>query len=49
MPPDHTSYEEEGLNKRGQYEFTVAAATKIGEGVRTLPVTLSPSSEGENR
>ncbi|KAK6620098.1 hypothetical protein RUM44_006498 [Polyplax serrata] len=45
VPADHTSYEEEGLSKRGQYEFTVAAATKMGEGVRTLPITLSPSPE----
>lgn len=47
VPPHHTFYEEEGLNKRGQYEFTVAAVTKVGEGAKTQPVTLSPTSEGK--
>lgn len=47
IPPDHTSYEEEGLNKRLQYEFTVAASTKVGESPRTSPVILSPNTEGK--
>ncbi|KAG8238283.1 hypothetical protein J437_LFUL018191, partial [Ladona fulva] len=45
LPPQHTSYEAEGLHKRGQYEFSVTAMTKVGEGPRSETITLSPSTE----
>ncbi|XP_071439149.1 cell adhesion molecule Dscam2-like [Hetaerina americana] len=45
LSPQHTSYEAEGLHKHGQYEFSVAAVTKIGEGPKTKSIIISPSTE----
>lgn len=46
LPPHETSYHAENLHKRTQYEFSIAAVTKVGEGSKTPSVTVSPSSEG---
>ncbi|GLG93649.1 Down syndrome cell adhesion molecule-like protein Dscam2 [Gryllus bimaculatus] len=45
LPPVSNHYEIESLNKRGRYEFSVAALTRVGEGPFTQPLVLSPSSE----
>ncbi|XP_076282094.1 cell adhesion molecule Dscam2 isoform X2 [Lasioglossum baleicum] len=46
LQPHQTSYQAESLQKRNQYEFSIAAVTSVGEGPRTQPITISPSSEG---
>lgn len=46
LPPHQTHYEAEGLQRRGQYEFTVAAATRVGEGPPSDVVKAAPAQEG---
>lgn len=43
---DHTSYQADNLQEGHQYEFEVAAVTRIGEGPRTPSVVASPLSNG---
>ncbi|XP_033338230.2 cell adhesion molecule Dscam2 isoform X4 [Megalopta genalis] len=45
LQPHQTSYQAEGLQKRNQYAFSIAAVTSVGEGPRTEPITIMPSSE----
>ncbi|KZC04295.1 Down syndrome cell adhesion molecule-like protein Dscam2, partial [Dufourea novaeangliae] len=45
IQPHHTSYQAENLHSKNQYEFTIAAVTSVGEGPRTQPITISPSSD----
>ncbi|XP_078048429.1 cell adhesion molecule Dscam2 [Augochlora pura] len=45
LQPRQTSYQAEGLQKRNQYAFSIAAVTSVGEGPRTEPITIMPSSE----
>ncbi|XP_031846326.1 cell adhesion molecule Dscam2 isoform X2 [Nomia melanderi] len=45
MQPHQTSYQVESLQKRNQYEFSIAAVTSVGEGPRTQPITIAPSNE----
>ncbi|KAK2587184.1 hypothetical protein KPH14_002930 [Odynerus spinipes] len=45
ISPHQTSYQAENLHKRNQYEFSIAAITSVGEGPKTPPITVSPSSE----
>ncbi|XP_017765729.1 PREDICTED: Down syndrome cell adhesion molecule-like protein Dscam2 [Eufriesea mexicana] len=43
--PYQTSYPVENLQKKNQYEFSIAAVTSVGEGPQTQPITVSLTSE----
>ncbi|XP_015600048.1 Down syndrome cell adhesion molecule-like protein Dscam2 isoform X2 [Cephus cinctus] len=45
VSPHQTSYQAENLQKRQQYEFSIAAETLVGEGPQTPPIKISPSNE----
>ncbi|XP_017890990.1 Down syndrome cell adhesion molecule-like protein Dscam2 isoform X2 [Ceratina calcarata] len=45
LPPHQTSYLAESLHKKNQYEFSIAAVTSVGEGPKTHPITVSPTSD----
>lgn len=40
------SFEASGLIKQNPYEFSVTASTNIGEGQRTEPIIIAPSTRG---